>query len=345
MDENSIINKPIQALLDVTDKSLYSFDERNGLVKFREAANISAYDNFFSLIEMETIEYVVNLFEKIPHLNNIIEAIKGKTEFVASLSEKAKRKLESNEWHWVASKDGSGLLTTLQDNLGNFAEQVKINMQTIRSDMMNAIINLMQQKNLDALMEKITELTDTVDKIAAGQYNDRISVFYEARQTYIEAMAMTDYESRRIALLNSAHSANKAISSLQQTIKFDLNSLLGIKDSKKLNEKTRLIARCFSILNNSVQISINAYSALGENRALLATITSYQCFVEQSLLVVPELKDGNKYAGCTLAEIMHSCANTQDVDWKCIPYEIVNTCDDMIKTEKDTVRLITEGVV
>jgi hypothetical protein len=66
--------------------------------------------------------------------------------------------------------------------------------------MMNALICLTQQRNLDALTDKIIELTDTVERIAAGQYNDRISMFYEARQTYIEAMAMTDLEDRRIAL-------------------------------------------------------------------------------------------------------------------------------------------------
>ena len=80
-------------------------------------------------------------------------------------------------------------------------------------------------------------------------------MFYEARQTYIEAIAMVEPEDRRMALLNAAHSANKAIASLQQTVR---------------------------------------------------QLCSHQ--KEQSLLAIPEKTADKKYSGCTLAEIMHSCA-------------------------------------
>ena len=206
--------------------------------------------------------------------------------------------------------------------------------------MMNALICLNQQHNLDALTDKIIELTDTVERIAAGQYNDRISMFYEARQTYIEAMAMTDLEDRRIALLNAAHSANKAIASLQQTVKYDLTTILTAKG--KLSDRTKLIAKCFSILNDSVQISVNAYAALGENRALLAAVTSYQCFVEQTLLAIPEKASDKKYSGCTLAKIMHSCTELDGTDWIRLPNEIVGACEILIQTERETTAVIAE---
>ena len=340
-NENALILRPKQALFDVTDKSLYSFNEREGLSKFREAATVVALDNFFSLADSDAAKFVIYLGEKVPHIQNLFDALMGKKELVAKLSDKAKKKLASGEWHWVTTKDGSDLLTTLKDEAGHFAEQIKIGEKTIRPDMMNALISLTQQNNLDALTDKIVELTDTVERIAAGQYNDRISMFYEARQTYIEAMAMSEPEDRRIALLNAAHSANKAISSLQQTVKYDLTTLLSAKG--KLGDRTKLIAKCFSILNDSVQISVNSYAALGENRALLAAVTSYQCFVEQTLLAIPEKASDKKYSGCTLAEIMHSCAELDGTDWIQLPHEIVGACETLIQTERETIAVIAEA--
>ena len=110
----------------------------------------------------------------------------------------------------------------------------------------------------------------------------------------------------------------------------------------KLKDKAKLIAKCFSILNDPLQISINSYAALGENRALLAAVTSYQCFVEQTLLAIHEKVSDKKYSGCTLAEIMHSCSELDGTDWIRLPHEIVRACDTLIQTERETVEVIAE---
>lgn len=198
-----------------------------------------------------------------------------------------------------------------------------------------------QKNNLDALMQKVMELTGAVERIAAGQYNDRVAMFYGARQLYIEAMSMDDPENRRITLLNAAKSADDAIATLQQTIRYDLNNLLEIKTSKQLEESTKMIAKCFSKLNDSVQISVNTYAALGENRALLAAVASYQCFVEQTWL--PK-REGGKYDGCTLAEIMFTSSEKTELDWRALPFEIVDACETIIQTERETRGVLTEAV-
>lgn len=65
-------------------------------------------------------------------------------------------------------------------------------------------------------------------------------------------MGMNDTDNRRIALLNAAKSANEAIASLQQSIRYDLNNLANVKSGKQLDESTKLIAKCFAKLNDSV---------------------------------------------------------------------------------------------
>lgn len=341
-NENALILRPDQALFDVTDKSLYSFSERESMTKFREASTVMALNRFFSLADSDAAKFVVYLTEKAPHLKKVFDSLKGKTELVVKLSENAREKLESEEWHWVFAKDGSGMLPSLKDAAEHFAEQIRVGQKTVRPDMLNSLIGLTQKNNLDALTEKVIYLTDVVERIAAGQYNDRVAMFYGARQMYIEAMSMDDPENRRIALLNAAKSADDAIASLQQTIRYDLINLTNAKSGKQLGDLTKLIAKCFSKLNDSVQISVNVYAALGENRALLAAATSYQCFVDQTLLSVPDKIQDKKYAGCTLADIMHSCSEIDGADWRRIPKEIVRTCEKITQTEHETKKVLAE---
>ncbi len=339
--QNALIIRPQQSLFDVTDKSLYSFNERESMLSFREASTVVSLDRFFSMADSDAARLVVYLFEKVPPLMKLFESLKGRTELFVKLSDEAKKNLESGDWHWVFAKDGSGMLPALKDSAEKFAKQIRVGEVVIRPDMLNSLIGLTQKSNVDALTEKVIYLTEIVEQIAAGQYNDRVAMAYGARQLYIEAMSMDAPENRRIALLNAAKSAADAIATLQQTIRYDLNNLLATKSSNQLEERTKLIAKCFSKLNDSVQIAVNVYAALGENRALLAATTSYQCFVEQTLLSLPDSDPKGTYYGCTLAEIMHSCSDTRNADWRRLPKDIIKACETLIQSERETIEAIT----
>jgi len=334
-NETALLLRPEQALIDATDKSLYSFDDRGSLTKFREASTVMVINRFFELTDTDAARLVAYIAKKAPHIKKIFDSLKGKTELVVKLSEEARRKLASKEWHWAMAKDGS-MLPTLKDAANDWAQQIRVDQITVRPDMIDSFIGLMQQDNLADLTQKVIELTEAVDRIAAGQYNDRIAMFYGARQLYIEAMCMTDPENRRIALLNAAKSADDAIATLQQTIQSDLKNLSNDKQPQK---STKQIAKCFSKLNDSVQISVNAYAALGENHSLLAATRSYQCFVEQTWL--SEIS-GGKYNGCTLAEMMYTSSERTEYDWRLLPTEIVDACETLIQTERETRGVISD---
>jgi len=335
-NETALLLRPVQALIDATDKSLYSFDDRGSLTKFREASTVMVLNRFFELTDADAARLVAYIAKKAPHIKKVFDSLRGKTELVAKLSEEARRKLASKEWHWAMAKDGSGMLPTLMDAANDWTQQIRVDQITVRPDMIDSFMSLIQQDNLTDLTQKVIELTKAVDRIAAGQYNDRIAMFYGARQLYIEAMCMTDSENRRIALLNAAKSADDAIATLQQTIQSDLNNLSNDQQPKK---STKQIARCFSKLNDSVQISVNAYAALGENHSLLAAARSYQCFVEQTWM--SEIS-GGKYDGCTLAEMMYTSSERTEYDWRLLPTEIVEACETLIQTERETRGVISD---
>lgn len=120
--ETALILRPEQALLDVTDKSLYSFNERESMAKFREASTVMALNRFFSLADSEAAQLIVGIAEKVPgDLKNTFDSLKGKTELVVKMSEEARKKLESGgEWHWVLASDGGGMLPSMKDAAGTF---------------------------------------------------------------------------------------------------------------------------------------------------------------------------------------------------------------------------------
>ena len=290
-------------LLDVTDRSLYSFNRRSVLTKLSESSGAMAFDRLLRTASSDTLQAAAS---KIPALLKVFESMEGHTELIAKLSAEARQKLASGEWSWLFAKDGSGMLPTLRDEAKQWAEQVRLEEVTRHPELLDSLVNVAQSNNLVTLAEQINQLSDAVERIAAGQHLDRIARFYAARQLYIEAMSMTGPDHRRAALLQAAHVATEAAAVLQQELKCELTSLATTKGIKQLDRSTKRIADGFSYLNDTTQLSIFAYSALGEQRALVASIRSYQCFIEDTLLSVPDGISLSAYKGATLAEIMYS---------------------------------------
>jgi hypothetical protein len=319
-------------LLDVTDKSLYSFNRRSVLTKLSESSGAMAFDRLIRTTSSDTLEATAS---KIPALLKVLESMEGHKDLVVKLSAEAREKLASGEWSWLFAKDGSGILPTLRDESKHWAEQVRLEEVIRHPELLDSLVNVAQSNTLAVLAEQINQLSDAVEHIAAGQHLDRIARFYAARQLYIEAMSMTDPAHRRAALLHAAQVATEAAAALEQELKYELSSLATTKGVKQLDRSTQRIADGFSHLNDTIQLSIFAYSALGEQHALLASIRSYQCFIEDTLLSVPDGMRLTAYKGATLAEILYSSSQRSDVDWRAVPVRVVETCEEIIGTEQE----------
>ena len=324
-------------LLDVTDKTLYSFGRRGALSKLSESSDVMALDRLLRIVTSDTLKAAA---AKVPALMKFLESLQGQTVLIPKLSAFAQQKLASGDWHWVFAKDGSGILTTLRD-AKSFTEQVKLEEVSFRPELVDSLVNVAQASSLAQLAEQINQLSDAVERIAAGQHFDRIARFYAARQLYIEAMGMTNSEHRRLALLNAAQVATEAAAGLQQELRYELTTLAATKGTKQLDRSTQRIADGFSHLNDTVQVSVFAYSALGEQQALLASVRGYQCFVEDTLLSVPENASIPAYEGATLAEIMYSCSKQGELDWRQLPLSVVETCEQIIETEHEARRALS----
>lgn len=270
--------------VDVTDKNLYNYD--------------------FSSFSLAPIQKVVgaSLGNKIKEsvLENVASAklfaklIEGKdTEYVAKLSEIAKEKIKSGEWALGIKKKTGETYGVIRDTVtGKIQHQVNL-----ESKLVNELGDLPElsaiQGQLAAITEKIDDLNKLVSRVEQGQYNDRFAGFFSARQLVIEGLAAQDEQIKRELLLSAIKEINTTIPKLMLSITQDAEMFVDTKvKAKDANRIEALLKSSIGYLNSSVQLNLIAYSALGEQQSLLASLVNYQSFIEQKLLT--ELNDSGR---------------------------------------------------
>lgn len=306
-----VIGKPME--IDVLDESLYSYSDSDlSLVFLEKSQNILK-------------EKILNLIKKSPAFNNFLESIKITEVFDVNMSKNAKEMYESGEWTLKYSKTKDGLLPTLSDASGKFKEQVTLDPRDVTPNLSDALTNLSLQQQLGQLMEQMQTLNNSIERLEIGQRDDRLGLYYSARQQYIEAISMSDKSLQSYALLNAVNTANNANHQLMQSMRSEIEQIVCNKKLKK-NDRDKLSANVRNTLryiNETTELCVISYVALGENKPMLASLKSYQCFIKQTFLNEREnqLKTYEK---------LHQNWNGADNEWLQIPKKIVDGIDRQI---------------
>ena len=263
-------------IIDVTDKSYYNYDFQSySLVPLQKAAGLTISENIKKGLFSHVSE--ASLIEKL--------ANKGNTEYVANLSDYAKEKLKSGEWALGIKKDTGETYAVIKDTAtGKNKSFVTLDAKTVK-DLGNLPQLSAIQGQLAAITEKIEDLNHLVERVEQGQYNDRYAGFFSARQLVVEALAANDEKLRKELLLFAIKTNNDTIAKLMFAINQDAIDFIDIKTkSKDARRIENLLQNSIGYLNSSVQLNLIAYTAMGEEQSLLATLINYQSFVEQTLL-------------------------------------------------------------
>ena len=138
-------------------------------------------------------------------------------------------------------------------------------------------------------------MNELVIRVEQGQYNDRFSGFFSSRQLIVEALATKNAQLKRELLLSAIKENNSTISKLMLSIYTDstdfTKSKLKPKDADRI---CNLLHQSISYLSSSVQLNVIAYTILEERETVMAVLSNYQGFMEQTLL-------DPKYDGKSLA--------------------------------------------
>lgn len=275
--------------IDVRKKELYNYDF--------QSYSLTPLQKEASLVVANKIRN--NLFTHIPEaklLKKLVEKNDNdNVEYVAKLSEVAKEKLKSGEWSYGIRKKTGETYAVLKDTeTGKIKSSVTLEKRVVQ-DLGNLPELSAIQNQLASISEQIESLNELVIRVEQGQYNDRFSGFFSSRQLIVEALATRNEQLKKELLLSAIKENNSTISKLMLSIYTDstdfTKSKLKPKDADRI---CNLLHQSISYLSSSVQLNVIAYTILEEQETVMAVLSNYQGFMEQTLL-------DPKYDGKSLA--------------------------------------------
>lgn len=263
-------------VLDVNDKSLYNYDFNSySLVTLQDKAAVSVLQRmrkslYSNISASRTIEKIVK---------------KDDTEYVAKLSEYTKEKLNSGEWTLGLRKKTGETYAVLKDSTSG----KNLSFLTLEEKVLNELGSLPDlaaiQGQLKDISEQIESLNHTIERVEQGQYNDRFAGFFSARQMVVEALVAVDDELRRELLISAVKTANDTISKLMFSIHQDSLAFIDLNIKKKEAHRIdELLQNSIGYLNSTIQLNLIAYTVLGEEKSLLATLNNFHSYIDQTLL-------------------------------------------------------------
>lgn len=263
--------------VDVRKKELYNYDF--------QSYSLTPLQKEASLIVANKIRN--NLFAHIPEAKLLKKLVENDddVEYVAKLSEVAKKKIKTGEWSYGIRKKTGETYAVLKDTeTGKIKSSVTLEKRTVKElgDLpeLSAI-----QGQLASISEQIESLNGLVIRVEQGQYNDRFSGFFSARQLIVESLATKDEQFKKDLLLSAIKENNNTIAKLMMSIYTDGLDFINLntkpKDAKRINT---LLQQSISYLSSAMQLNVVAYTVLEEHESVIAVLSNYKAFTEQTLL-------------------------------------------------------------
>ena len=265
--------------VDVRKKELYNYDF--------QSYSLTPLQKEASLVVANKIRN--NLFTHIPEaklLKKLIEKNDNdNVEYVAKLSEVANEKLKSGEWSYGIRKKTGETYAVLKDTeTGKIKSSVTLEKRAVK-DLGNLPELSAIQGQLASISEQIESLNELVIRVEQGQYNDRFSGFFSARQLIVEALATRNEQLKKELLLSAIKENNNTIAKLMMSIYTDSIDFTNLKtkqtDAKRINI---LLQQSISYLSSAMQLNVVAYTVLEEHESVIAVLSNYKAFTEQTLL-------------------------------------------------------------
>lgn len=263
--------------VDVRKKELYNYDF--------QSYSLTPLQKEASLVVANKIRN--NLFTHIPEaklLKRLVEK-NDNVEYVAKLSEVAKEKLKSGEWSYGIRKKTGETYAVLKDTeTGKIKSSVTLEKRIVK-DLGNLPELSAIQGQLASISEQIESLNELVIRVEQGQYNDRFSGFFSARQLIVEALATRNEQLKKELLLSAIKENNNTIAKLMMSVYTDSLDFTNLKtkqtDAKRINI---LLQQSISYLSSAMQLNVVAYTVLEEHESVIAVLSNYKAFTEQTLL-------------------------------------------------------------
>ena len=280
-----------QENFDVFDDTLYGRDDQ--VLKFFEKRNANL-DSAKLYQALGTVSGLASVISNWPQ---------GK-KLIAELTKEGTAKIASGEWKFLASKQVKGNLSSsiVSSVDGHFVQNVTLKPETLKINSGAALAQLGMQVALQELIQEVIDQLQTMNSrlvtIERGQRNDRIAMYYSAKEHCLQALFAKDKSIQKQLFFTAASKANDAMCMLMETCLTDIeemrcsiNNDSTSKREKCCEEKSKNIFEALTYINNALRLSFNAYKAIDEEEAAYVCLKSYQRFLKDSLMKMVNYKE------------------------------------------------------
>ena len=222
-----------------------------------------------------------------------VKSLKLEQGWDISLGKDAKKLLDEGVLKFVPRNDGDGFLPILSGPDNKFAAQVRLHPKDMTPELANGINNYVINKQLAEISKKLDEINDTLEKVEAGQRNDRIGLICSAENIFRQALSVKDVELQRQLMATAIQTANNGRAQLMETMKYDIKYLSEktnaplstiFSSQKTTSETVKNIRTAFIYINEATSICAQGYMAYGEKNAMLQSITEYKDFINTNII-------------------------------------------------------------
>ena len=149
-----------------------------------------------------------------PAFINIVQASISEDLFRVVLNEEQKRKLANGSLKLLTKKDGTLL-----------AELINLDKIDLTPEVTNAMSNYAMQMQMAQIAEQIQVVQIAIEEVRQGQEFDRLATAYSCQQKLLQAMSLSNPDTKVNALLRIANDAEDSRNLLMQSQNINLEFL------------------------------------------------------------------------------------------------------------------------
>ena len=269
----------------------------NDLVEVRpnEIIPTKSKDNLFSVFNnfrKKQYEFILSELKKLPSIINLYQSMNPEHYLVANLTEEQKKMTSEGLLKLMKDKDGN-LLAVLTKN-GKIHNQIPLKDISMTPNLNGAVNNFIIQQQMAQIIGMINQVQQSVDRVIAGQQDDRIGLCNSAEQQLINARRIKNEDIRSLCLVNAIQSAEDSRNMIMLALKRDINFIENLSSTsfgmfkekvktEDINRRMQDIALEFSVLTRTSLVEAATYYELNETEAMLQSVTYYANFIKETL--------------------------------------------------------------
>lgn len=230
-----------------------------------------------------------------PAFINIVQASISEDLFRVVLNEEQKRKLANGSLKLLTKKDGTLLAELINPETGKIVSKISLDKIDLTPEVTNAMSNYAMQMQMAQIAEQIQVVQIAIEEVRQGQEFDRLATAYSCQQKLLQAMSLSNPDTKVNALLRIANDAEDSRNLLMQSQNINLEFIKSQPESffakiinganqETIDKRINELRESLNVINMVSLVEAMAYQEMNEKDAARHSLLYYAEFLEKAYL-------------------------------------------------------------